>query len=594
MSNPERQHMRPNPHFEYGGGAGMYQPFQQDQHQQESLAQIEPMLVDDNTSSDMSTRTKFRHHTQLADNSSAGLKVKSLMVRLLLFTVIWVIAAAAQLIGLSAIINNVTGESDLLKQRVAYWATACTILYGSCLFFLARWFTTDLVWHWHTSYLKQLWGLQPSITSFSIGLVHIRMPLMILFTLCLSLMSIASMVANFWLTSSTHIAEFTTSGSTQFYTLLDIPSSEEYNDFSHTGGVVFESFVVQSGANAAGVVKLTPFDNKYFWSPFLDASTSMTINVKDVAAISVAPKCTLLSARDLGVPYNQTSKELNFTIADHQFTIDTPRKRRYYWNVEANQFIQGHDHYWNVEADKWLPVSNNTDAVFAGVSVYNVMARRVADFGEPSFFFYEDLDSPPSYVYATNCTVEVDWWNVTGTISSIMPQRLNITNAVRARTHDKFDTLQLFAAIYREGLGGFTKSEAGIHDSESYNLKSPLWMWMMGQYYDVIEDEEGTVSPLSISHPNISNAAWVELKLSEIVGGTMTRNTVAIMPRQYLGSEVIQSSIITTHTIKIIAGVVVQSALLWIPILIYIAKRKASVFYGDDIALLLNKDSERI
>ncbi|KAF9174647.1 hypothetical protein BGX21_009876 [Mortierella sp. AD011] len=532
--------------------------------------------ADSNYNNSRNYNNDHNYHNTNEKSSLLHMKIESLGVRLLLFTVIWIITAAAQLVGLSSVVTGQTGESDILKQRVAYWATACAILYGACLFFVAQWFTKDLVWHWHTNHVRELWGLQPSLASLSIGLIHIRMPLMIVFTLCLTLMSLTSMVTNFWLTGSTQIVQYTEQGPYVNYSLLGLPSWGEDFRFTSTGGVAFESFVSQSGASAAGLVKLTPYDNKYIWSPFLNSSTAVSINVVDVLSIAIEPKCTLLSAADLGIAYNQTldwGLDLNLTISNYNVTIPGVRGRLYYWGVEANPYFLG--------PNKTAPM---------GVNVYNVMARQTMDYGAPSFMFANI--GTPSYIYITNCTVEVQWWNVSGTISSLTPQRLDISSAIRADEKIAYDNvywLQFITATYQAGLSDYTHGAQGMYDNVSYNLKSPLWMWMMGESYRPT-NATGTLLN-TIIHPNITNAAWVETKLSEIVGGTLTPNTVAVTPAYYIGREVIYTSIITAATYRIIVGLTVQSALLWIPIIIYISKRKARIFYGDDIARLLNKDS---
>ncbi|KAF9357985.1 hypothetical protein BGX26_002718 [Mortierella sp. AD094] len=574
--NPASQQLHSKASFDSNEEPTMQQN-QHHQHRQENLSQMEPML----SGSGKLTDDKFNgvdmnYHNTNEKTNLLHMKIESLGLRLLLFTLVWIITAAAQLVGLSGAVTGQTGESDVLKQRVAYWATACTILYGASLFFLAQWFTKDLVWHWHSNHVRELWGLQPSLASLSIGLLHIRMPLMIVFTLCLTLMSLTSMVTNFWLTGSTHIAQYITEGPPMNYTLLGLPTWDEDLRFTSTGGVAFESFVSQSGASAAGLVRLTPYDNKYIWSPFLNSSTAATINVTDVLSIAVEPKCTLLSAADLKIAYNQTLEwglDLNLTISTYNITIPGVRGRLYYWGVQADPYFLG---------------PNSTAPM--GVNVYNVMARQTMDYGAPSFMFANP--DTPSYVYITNCTVEVQWWNVSGTISSLVPQRLIISSAIK--TDEKIAEanvfwIQFITDTYQAGLSGFTQSAQGMYDSISYNLKSPLWMWMMGESYR-LSNATGVPSN-TIIHPNITNAAWVEIKLGEIIGGTLTPNTVVVAPTNYIGQEIIFTSIISAVTYKIIVGLVVQSALLWIPIFIYISKRKASVFYGDDISRLLNKDS---
>ncbi|KAG0005401.1 hypothetical protein BGZ79_005026 [Entomortierella chlamydospora] len=478
--------------------------------------------ADNNYNNSRNYNNSHNYHKTNEKSNLLHMKIESLGVRLLLFTVIWIITAAAQLVGLSSVVTGQTGESDILKQRVAYWATACAILYGACLFFVAQWFTKDLVWHWHTNHVRELWGLQPSLASLSIGLIHIRMPLMIVFTLCLTLMSLTSMVTNFWLTGSTQIVQHIEQGPPVNYSLLGLPTWGEDFRFTSTGGIAFESFVSQSGASAAGLVQLTPYDNKYIWSPFLNSSTAASINVTDVLSVAIEPKCTLLSAADLGIAYNQTldwGLDLNLTISTYNVTIPGVRGRFYYWGVEANPYFLG---------------PNNTAPM--GVNVYNVMARQTMDYGAPSFMF-ANLGTP-SYIYITNCTVEVQWWNVSGTISSLTPQRLDISSAIRTDEKIAYDNvywLQYITDTYQAGLSSYTQGAQGMYDSISYNLKSPLWMWMMGESYRPT-NTTGTLLN-TIIHPNITNAAWVETKLSEIVGGTLTTNTVAVAPTYYIGRE---------------------------------------------------------
>ncbi|KAF9194787.1 hypothetical protein BGZ49_003127, partial [Haplosporangium sp. Z 27] len=566
MLNPSNQQV-PSVHQNYQ----QYQPLQENISQSELMLRTPEKRLEDTSSKRISINL---HHT-VERTHFLDLRIGSLRLRLLLFTIIWTIAASAQLVGMSRVVSEVTGESDQLKQRVAYWATACAILYGTCLFFLAQWFTKDLVWHWQTNHMRQLWGLQPSLASFSIGLLHIRMPLMIIFTLCLTLMSITSMVTNFWLTSSTHIETFNLLGPSQLITLLDIPTIAEDNRFIATGGTAFTTFVSQSGSSAAGLVKLTLYNGKYFWSPFLNSSTPQSVAVDNMLCEALVPTCTLLTAESLGIPYMQPinwTAPYNFTIGSYNFTIPSARGKIFYWGVQADQYTLG---------------LNDTPPM--GSIVYNVMARETPDFGNPTFIF-NNSDST-SYVYATNCTVDVEWWNVTGTISSQTAQRLNITSAVMTDptvAEGRYSLLQYFVDVYITGLSGYTNSAEGVIESSSYNLKSPLWMWMMGESYKATNTSLGVVE--TTIHPNMTNADWVELKLSEIAGGSLTPNTVAVKSRNYTGQILTQTSIIQAYHAKILGGVIVQSALLWIPIVIYIVKRKSSVFHGDDIAYLLSKD----
>ncbi|KAF9433360.1 hypothetical protein BGZ76_009557 [Entomortierella beljakovae] len=395
---------------------------------------------------------------------------------------------------------------------------------------------------------------------------------MIVFTLCLSLMSIASMVTNFWLTSSTRISSYTKLGPQQEITLMDVPLVTEDLSFTSTSGVIFNSFVAQSGASASGVVKLTPYNNRFFWSPFLNVSTPQTVAVQDVKAFSVSPSCTLLTAPMLNIAYNNSvdyGTDYPLNISTYQFIIPGVRGRLYYWGCEVDTYM-AHD---GVDG----PV---------GAVVYNIMVRATPEFGPASFIL--SARNQVSYVYVTNCTVNMEWWDVTGTISSLEHQRLVIDSATK--TPAQLGNAFFFQAVYSEGLSGFTKSQQGIYDNSGYNLKSPLWMWMMGRSYGMANETD----PLSmgvITHPAVTNAVWMESKLVEILGGTVTVNTGAVVPRKYIGQQVILTSVVHADRVKIIGSVSFLSFILWAPILIYIAKRKPGVYYGDDILILLDNES---
>ncbi|KAF9108253.1 hypothetical protein BGX27_008417 [Mortierella sp. AM989] len=542
------------------------------QHREEQSAQIEPMLGTRRTLANYTSKETDVHHHQIQKYGHSQVRwIESLRLRLFLFSLAWTLAASVQLAGLSDIINGWTGESNALKQRVAYWATACTVLNGVPVYFLAKWFTKDLVWHWQTNHWKELWALEPSVTSFSIGLFHVRMPLMIIFTFALTLISITSITTNIWLTSSTYIVAHNVYGSPQMFTFMDLPTPDEDFRFADSGGVAFQTMVTQSGTGAIKLIKLTPYNNKYFWSPFLSPDIiPQTIKVENMKAFSVEPKCTLLSAAELGVTYNQTISwrmDFNFTIEDHAFSIPGARGKRYYWGLEAQ--------IYNTEFNSTSP---------RGMTVYNVITSRYRDFGKPSFIFSNLMTS---YVYATKCDVRVEWWNATGTINSFKPQRLDITDAVKTSEWD--GVMPIVRSVYDYGLSKYTKSHSGIQDSTSYNMKSPLWMWMMGLSY--ARYKKGSVDEVlsdDTTHPNTTYATWVELKLSEIIGATLTTSTTAVMPRQFLGTEVMDTWILIVDLGRIIGGLAIQATLFWIPIVIYIMKHKAGVFYGDDIARLLD------
>ncbi|KAG0219872.1 hypothetical protein BGW41_008140, partial [Actinomortierella wolfii] len=214
----------------------------------------------------------------------------SLAVRLTLFGFIVFLVITSQLAGLSSkVIDGYMGGRDELKQRIVYWATGCSIIHGVMLYFLARWFTKDLAWHWDFKDLHHLWGLSPSVSSVMVAF-RVRAPSIIVIAFILTFIAIFAMFINLWLTSATFITSHNFQSPFNNITLKDIPWMKEDNfSFGYQDASVFDSFVQQGSIGNLGILQLTPYQGRYFWAPIFQADKPTDIFIENVRGFSINP-----------------------------------------------------------------------------------------------------------------------------------------------------------------------------------------------------------------------------------------------------------------------------------------------------------------
>ncbi|KAF9161974.1 hypothetical protein DFQ26_003987 [Actinomortierella ambigua] len=458
---------------------------------------------------------------------------ESLSTRLGLFGVIVLMVVTLQLVGLSdKVIDGYMGNRDDLKQRIIYWATACSIVHGAMLYFLARWFTKDLVWHWDSKDLRHLWGLAPSLSSILV-VFRIRAPSIILIAIILTLIAIFAMVINLWLTSATSILPYNYQEPSANITLLDIPWKEEDNiNFGYQDGSIFDSFVQQGSIGNLGKWQLTPFQGKHFWAPILQSSQPMDVYVEKVRGFSVTPLCRQMTNIELGTPLSSPiGFDDNRTVSLGPFNATIPKGR-------------AHAQYWGFYADGNQAFDRDDQEY---VTVYSLMTTSRLDFGPPTFqMIYSDS---PNYAYAVTCNVTAEAWNITGYINSYTPQRLyNIQSVVRLN-----DSGATYLWWTLRGMDRWTKTTmAQKSDNEGRGLLSMMWMWMHGRKY---ADQDIEVPLL-----NIPIANWTTQKLTEIVAATLNTNTATVQPHVAQGALLVETSIIQVSLAKLIGGLAFQMA----------------------------------
>ncbi|KAG0211432.1 hypothetical protein BGX28_007924 [Mortierella sp. GBA30] len=488
---------------------------------------------------------------------------KPLITRLLMFAVTVASVAIFQLVGLSPLMDKVLGDRDVLKQRIVYWTTACSIANSMMLFLLGRWFTMDLVWNFHHKHFRHLWGLKPSLGAITIG-IHVRKKSTACVGIIIALMSVASLGLSLWMTSAMEIGIYSYYPPLSQVNLMDLPFvGDEMVKFGQGGAHIFDVFVEQGAIGYLGKTQLTPYNNRYFWSPILVSEVPMTAQVQNVSAFSIKPSCTLLTASDLKVPYKDTNLD---RLADRNFTLGSFQ--------EKIGPVWARTHFWDVHMDKETTDGGSTD------QFYNILSTSSKSAGPASFeIILNSANGAVAYVYAVSCQVQFEAWKISGFINSFRPQRLNITTAEQVEGNDK----SMIFYILR-GLDMWTNSTiATTVDNIGRDLQSNLWMWMRGRNYTQKDGDELVTS-------NVSFPVWTEQKIVELVAASLTTSTAAIFNRVVTGAAEIQTSILNVQTFRIWIGLVVQLAFVVVTVGIYLWCRVANILRSDDVTLLLQKD----
>ncbi|KAF9976991.1 hypothetical protein BGZ73_007297 [Actinomortierella ambigua] len=488
---------------------------------------------------------------------------ESLSIRLTLFGIVVLLVVTLQLVGFSdKVIDGYTGSRDDLKQRIIYWATACSIVHSAMLYFLARWFTKDLVWHWDAKDLHHLWGLSPSVASILV-VFRVRAPAIILIAIILTLIAIFAMVINLWLTSATAILPHHYQVPTTNITLMDIPWMDEDNiNFGFQDGSIFDSFVQQGSIGYLGKWQLTPYQGKYFWAPILVVDQPTNVYVENVHGFSVDPVCRQMTNTEIRQPPSINivyDESRTLPLGPFNATITGPR---------------GYSQFWGFYADGEQAFDRDDQEY---VTVYNLMTSSRPEFGPPTFVTVRG--NYTRYAYAVTCNVTAEAWNITGYISSYTTQRLyNIQSVKRLDV-----SMPTYLWWTMRGMDRWTKTTMALkNDNEGRGLLTMMWMWMHGQRY-VDQDIE---PPLI----NVPIANWTAQKMTEIMAATLNTNTAAIQPHAVHGALLLETSIIEVNAAKLIGGLLFQLAYVSLAVGLYITKRTNKLYRSDDITHLLKKD----
>ncbi|KAG0203381.1 hypothetical protein BGX28_004304 [Mortierella sp. GBA30] len=487
-----------------------------------------------------------------------------LLSRLLMFSVIVVLMSTSQLLGLSSLLNGSTGERDPLKQRLAYWATACVVLNSLMLFCLARWFTKDLAWHVDSRNFRHIWGMSPALSSLLVVL-RVKSAPFILLGFSLAFISLVSFVLGLWLMSAIEIAPYSYTPTIGTVTLMDMPYGNADNDVSFMveGGRIYHSFVQQGSVSNLGKIPLSPYQDQFLWSPFLVTSAPSTVYVENVNGIAFKPSCVQLNATALNLAprISSTNNPVNFTVAGQKVSVPG---------------LRGRDQFWT-----FLTTSD-----WPHPTVHNIMTSQTGLLGMPSFYIddmqFTDNQSQnltrASWVYVASCNFTQRDVNVTGYINSYKPDRLTVVSMTDLGTKNMSGTI---AAIL-EGLDAWTKSPiATAFDDVYLGLPSQMWMWMHGQEYNKPK----------IETLNTTINSWTETKLTELVSATLTTSTVAIFPRNVTGATLVDTSIMIATPWRILVGLMLQLTFVVVAVAIYLSSRASSTLRSDDITLLLPKDA---
>lgn len=464
---------------------------------------------------------------------------------------ITLVALILEAIGTLGLVNGRIGDRDPLKQRIGYWATACSIAFSVTIYFLGRWFTKDIYWQWRSG--SKTWAATPSLFSVRLvadfgGLSGVAMGF------SMTVVALVSFILNIWLTSMSHVSP---------YTFLSNPVPQNmsgisgYNTngsmfFTSTGGAAFRDIVVQMTMGYIGKSQLSFYEGRYFWVPVFLPDQPATLFLRNLTTFSLNITCTQQKSTDLVVVKAQSGYNITNPCANFHIGGGRPMSNSW-WMCQQN-----------LVSDPAMPrfTPNPTTYIVQANSLYSLGPPSWSDDSNPEF---------PLSLYATKCITVIESWTVDAYISSYNTTRGQIQNAVQGNSSETLH-VDIFMAYLFDGLSFFSMTTDD--NDRGQGTRSPLWKYLVGW------TQTSNITDIS---PWVANR--LRTVITSIIDSSLITSNFTVT-----GQLLQESSIIRVNKAAVMAGILMQAMLVTVIMGLYLCYR-TDEYHADDLDLLLEKRS---
>lgn len=464
------------------------------------------------------------------------------------------LCVVSQAMGLSAIVNGRMGSSDDLKQRILYWSIVCSVLYAVMVYLLSRWFTKDMYWKWRYG---DMWGLSPTFKSMGV-LKYVKGFSGVFLGLSLTGLFVISVGLSTWLSSLAKIAPTIIDGELGDYNVTIIGVSA----INPKGYDLLTQDATQIAMGAVGIRELTK-DGKggYIWTPMLNNSEAMTLDVDGIEVYRLAPRCRRLGINEVGVL--GIKNDLNSSIVGM-------------WNITVGGNVlevlsKNKGHNWKT----WTIINSTRQGAkdyYQSSTLYSLHIKGDEGLGE-SVTVLDNGVSGPGYVYATECKLLVETGVASGYLNSHKPIRFEMRNFM---ARDAINSKEAFA------WRGVANVILATLDTLDFNngtplYHPPLWRWMMGY------TEEA---------PSVES--WMDNKLASFLGYTLTERFSYSDTSNITARQMMDTSIILVNGRMLWIGTGFQALFVVIVVAIYcIHRRDGTEWRSDDLTHIVSDPGKK-